>query len=169
MGLDMKPWMYRTIPFVERVMMHTRIDDSTGCHLFEGRRTGDGYGQIKDKGDAVLLHRWSWERVHGKIPHGLHILHKCDTPNCINVEHLFIGTHADNMRDKANKGRSKNVPTGYSHKRPNSKVTTDQVVQIKRMLKDGIQQFKIASLFSVSRNLISEISLGKTWKHITEF
>jgi hypothetical protein len=55
-----------------------------------------------------LAHRVAWEKVHGPIPQGMQVLHRCDTPLCVNVEHLFLGTNADNQRDKASKGRVRN-------------------------------------------------------------
>ena len=52
-------------------------------------------------------HRWAWMLVHGSIPDGLHVLHRCDNPPCFRPSHLFLGTDADNARDMASKGRSK--------------------------------------------------------------
>lgn len=159
----MKPWEYRNISFEERVRMNIRKDSNTGCHIFEGRRDGHGYGQIKDKGKAVLVHRWIWQRANG--PTEQHVLHTCDNPSCVNIDHLFIGTHADNMADMAAKGRT-NPPRGYAHKRPMAKLTNEKVTEIKSLLARGYRQSDIATDYGVSRQIISDIFLGKTWRHI---
>lgn len=160
----MKPWEYRRFSFVERVRMHTLPqDEATGCILFVGRRDSDGYAQIKDRGRAVSLHRWAWESKHGPIPDGSHVLHVCDTPNCINPEHLYLGDHSRNMRDKAERGRSGGVPRGREHKRPMAKLNQNQVAEIKRLLARGYRQRDIARDFSVSVATISDIATRKTW------
>ena len=162
----MKSWEYRKISFADRVFMHIEIDEVTGCHEFRGRKDGHGYGQIKNKGHGVLVHRWIWEQRHGSLSMDQQVLHKCDNPGCVNLDHLFLGDHATNMADKAAKGRSKNVPRGFAHKRPMAKVTQAQVIEIKALLARGYRQADVARDFRLSRQLVSDISLGKTWKHV---
>ena len=159
----MKAWEYRLIPFAERVRMNIRVDSNTGCHEFEGRKDSHGYGQLKDKGKTVLVHRWIWQRKNG--PTDQQVLHKCDNPGCVNLDHLFIGTHKDNMADMAAKGRT-NPPRGYAHKRPMAKLTNEKVVEIKALLARGYKQSDIAKDFQVSRNIICDIANGHTWRHI---
>lgn len=161
----MQPWEYRHISFADRVKIFTH-PVASGCHEFRGRRNTGGYGQMKDSGKAILVHRWVWEQINGAITDGIQVLHKCDNPCCVNPDHLFLGTHLDNMKDKAKKGRSKNVPRGAAHPRHWAKVTTEQVVLIKERLRSGERQIDIAREIGVSPNLISEIKLGKTWAHV---
>lgn len=83
-----------------------------GCHEWPGatNRPG-GYGQVKVGGRAgkvLYLHRLSFEAVHGEVPSGLYVLHRCDNPRCINPAHLFAGSQRDNLRDCAAKGRIRN-------------------------------------------------------------
>lgn len=81
-------------------------EPNTGCLLWEGYRNRDGYGQVRNSGKIWLAHRYAWTQARGVIPPGLLVLHRCDTPSCVNVDHLFLGTHTDNMRDMASKSRS---------------------------------------------------------------
>jgi hypothetical protein len=80
-------------------------EPNTGCLLWLGKVGTDGYGLFKVGGKRRAAHRVSYEIHKGPIPPGLWVLHRCDTPACVNPEHLFLGTHADNMRDMVAKGR----------------------------------------------------------------
>lgn len=75
------------------------------CKLWTGASTTDGYGRKRVGGRLYLTHRLAWEEAHGPIPEGVNVLHHCDTPACYEVEHLFLGTQADNVNDMVVKGR----------------------------------------------------------------
>ena len=98
----------RTIPVPE-----------TGCMLWEGFwHPRFQYGRVMLSPRAEQAHRAVWASVHGPIPKGMCVLHRCDTPPCCNPAHLFLGTHADNMRDMAKKGRGarqKNTHCPHGH------------------------------------------------------
>lgn len=85
-----------------------KVNKTETCWLWTAA-TIRGYGQIASvvngKRTPVYAHRFSWELVHGPVPSGLWVLHHCDVPLCVNPEHLFLGTHTDNMRDASVKGR----------------------------------------------------------------
>lgn len=98
--------------FFEKVI---RLPDD-GCWLWTGGKTAKGYGQFRPNRPAsmVLAHRFSWSVANGEIPEGLQCLHHCDTPGCVRPDHLFLGTHQDNMDDKVLKGRvSRGGPGPY--------------------------------------------------------
>ncbi len=83
-----------------------RVSETGSCWVWTGARNKDGYGYLRDGESTVLAHRFAWASLNGPIPDGGQILHHCDNPPCCNPEHLYVGTHADNMRDMANRGRA---------------------------------------------------------------
>jgi hypothetical protein len=82
------------------------------CIEWDKSRSPKGYGRVKYKGKMRYAHRVAWIKRYGYVPEGMHVLHRCDNPPCINIEHLFLGTQADNMKDMAGKGRGRNGNTG---------------------------------------------------------
>lgn len=80
-------------------------EPNTGCWLWLHGTQKFGYGFFKHAGE-VNAHRVAWLLYRGQIPPKMHVLHHCDVPQCVNPEHLFLGTQADNMKDCARKGRA---------------------------------------------------------------
>ena len=140
-----------------------KVEKSDGCWLWKGRSMTVGYGYFStDSGRRHgYAHRFSWELHNGPIPAGLCVLHKCDVRLCVNPDHLFLGTRTDNSDDKTRKGR---VPRGGDHWK--SKLTEDQVLDIKDWIADGIQHHLIARHFGVCRQTVTSISTGRIWKHV---
>lgn len=95
------------------------------CMEFRGARTTAGYGERRVDGEVRYAHRVAWEEAHGPIPDGLEVLHLCDNPPCINLDHLVLGTHAANMYDAASKGRMHNVAMDRTHCVHGHEFTTD--------------------------------------------
>src|SRR5699024_8673641 len=83
----------------------------TGCLLWTGSTSPQGYGLISAGGSMIPAHRYAWEREYGPIPKGMHIDHKCYTRACCNVAHLRLATHAENGRNRS--GEYANNTSGY--------------------------------------------------------
>jgi hypothetical protein len=81
------------------------VQKTPTCWLWTGAYQKPGYGKIGDGSHSKYAHRVSWELQAGAIPHGLQVLHRCDNPQCVRPDHLFLGTQADNVADMYAKGR----------------------------------------------------------------
>jgi len=131
------------------------------CHVWSGARNPGGYGSMWLNGHRVSAHRLAWMFERGPIPDGMCVLHHCDNPSCVNVEHLFLGTQADNARDRNAKGR--NADTSGT-KNGNSRLSWSQVIEIRRLYReDGVSQALLADKYNVSFQHISRIVLGENW------
>jgi len=89
----------------QRLEHYSIADPSSGCILWVGNTGKTGYGMLNWQNQPWLAHRLAWIEVHGRIPSGMNVLHRCDVRACINSAHLFLGTTADNMRDRREKER----------------------------------------------------------------
>lgn len=134
-----------------------------GCWIWMGHtRSGRNkdYGMFRIGASRnVYLHRVSWELHYGKIPKGMQVLHRCDTPSCVNPHHLFLGTPADNMLDKTCKGRSK-YGTSPGELNGHARLSKEQVIKI---INDSRSQRKIAGDYSVSKAAVQRIKARRAW------
>ena len=83
----------------QRLAHYTKADLVSGCLVWQGAVEANGYGRIGYRGRNHLAHRLSWTSKHGPIPNGMEICHRCDERRCVNVDHLFLGSHSVNMAD----------------------------------------------------------------------
>lgn len=120
---------------------------------------GRGYGLYWNSktGARVYAHRMSYELARGVIPDGQQVLHKCDNPRCVNPNHLFLGTHTDNMRDMFRKGRRKtNKTRGERH--PLAVFTNITAQKVRQLYSDeNVTQVELAKFFGVSQSTISRV------------
>lgn len=124
-----------------------------------------GYGKVSKEGKARKAHRIAYELTNGAIPEGMIICHKCDNPPCVNPNHLFLGTDADNRRDSAQKGRGY-IPNRLGENNHMTNLTSSQVREIKKMLAAGIKTRIIAEEFSIAIRTVSGIRTGTNWSHV---
>lgn len=141
-----------------------RVDKETGCQEWIAALNSDGYGKFGIDGSWVLAHRFSWTLVYGSIPCGMLILHKCNNPKCVNPSHLYVGTDADNARDMLE--ADPYCRSGEANNR--AKLSNSNVIEIRRLLSEGVMQKDIAPIFGVHSGSISKIANGKIWNHIQE-
>lgn len=171
---------YTRVPVEERFRSKVEIRDN-GCHEWTGCVEKDGYGRIaieairKDDGSIFVVkkraNRLAWEIANGPIPDGMLVCHTCDNPLCVNPEHLFLGTPADNSADMARKGRAAsgerngnsrskgNAATG--ERNGNSKLTDKERVMIENLKESGMLQKEVAEMFGVSKG-----NIGRIWREI---
>lgn len=104
----------------------------SGCWIWMERLSSTGYGRVSiGNQKSAFAHRKSYEEFKGPIPEGMSVCHKCDIPSCINPDHLFLGTHQENMADSARKGRAKQPKNPIGAKHPRAKLTAEQVKEIR--------------------------------------
>lgn len=147
----------------ERMAGKWKYNPVNGC--WEWRRNFNiaGYGMIWMKGDkgadrSERAHRLSWVAWRGPIPAGMAILHRCDNRRCVNPDHLFLGTRADNNRDCVAKGRK-----AVGEKHPAAKLTLAEVSAIRDALNTGISQVHLARQYKIDASVISRIKSGTAW------
>lgn len=129
----------------------------SGCWQWTGARNVHGYGVTRCMGERAMAHRVAYMLEHGKISDGLFVCHRCDNRLCVNPDHLFLGTHADNQRDKVSKGRQ-HRPLGNLH--PNHKVNDADLESIRAKHRSGQRQVDLAREYGVTQTTISKIVTG---------
>ncbi len=142
------------------------IDEKTGCWNWTKSLFEKGYGIFKCKsvtfGKAIPASRASWI-LHFGDPGKLFVCHKCDNRRCVNPSHLFLGTQVDNMTDASEKRR-----INHGEDRPQSKLTEENVREIRRLRQSGMGWLKLAKKFGVNQSNIISAAMGKTWSHVDE-
>lgn len=132
-----------------------------GCWKYREDLEDDEYGRIMFQGKRVKAHRFAWEVYKGPIPEGKQVLHKCDYPPCVNPEHLFLGDHAANMRDMAQKGRG--VKVAFENN-PNCKYSWETVKLLCHLATvEQLNSFEIEFLTAVPSSTVRCILNGRAW------
>lgn len=137
-------------------------ESDSECWLWFAAKGSHGYGNFWNGKAYTTAHRVAYELYIGQIPDDFFVLHKCDVRNCVNPSHLFLGTQADNMNDKALKGRAAG-PHLYGESNPQAKLSWGLVKQIR--VASGTQR-GLATLFGVGKTTIARIKGGACWKTV---
>lgn len=137
--------------------LYERITES-GCWIWIGATTSKGYGMVRRCGVEIKAHRYSWEIHKGAIENGLFVLHRCDVKCCVNPNHLFLGTNADNIKDAANKGK-------MSRKKERNNILTQNLADEMRELNGtGLYtQVVLAAKFKVGQSTVSRTLTRRSW------
>ena len=108
-----------------------------------------------------MAHRVSFELHFGPIPAGMCVCHRCDRTLCVRPDHLFLGTHADNARDRNWKRRH-----AFGHRNGKVKTTVSQVQEIRRLRSDGLTMPEISRLVGTTVAVVDSVVRGRTWKWV---
>lgn len=154
--------------------LNDRIDEYTqqvlpsGCIIWTGYADKDGYaiacvsdGNVKKN---RKVHRLVYEQAYGEIPEGMLVCHRCDVRSCVNPDHLFLGTHMQNVRDMWSKNRWKaGAQDNRGDRNPNSKLSIGEVMKITEMRRSGVKVRKLSQDFGVTEGQIYRICSGTAW------
>jgi len=135
-----------------------KVNKTDGCWEWTGALSKDGaYGMFFKSGKhpTVKAHRVSWMFIHGEIDSSVKILHKCDNPKCVNPEHLFAGTIADNVKDMVLKERHGRML--FTHEKAR------RIRALKEKYGRKLSNQRIADWFGVSKSAIGHMVTGRNW------
>lgn len=135
------------------------------CMEWQGYINPRGYGKLMHDLKSYRAHRIAYLIWKGNIPQNKEVCHTCDNTKCINPNHLFLGTHSENMQDMADKKRNPTLLLKGSEK-PKSKLNEVKIRSIKRLLAKKWKQRDIAKRFGVHQTVIKSINLNRTWRHV---
>lgn len=159
------PHVFRRVsgmwPIMERFEAQYIPVPESGCWLWIGALSFNGYGQFKFDDRTNLAHRFSYQTFIAPLQERKFVCHKCDVPSCVNPSHLFLGTPADNKRDSVRKGRH-NPAQGEGH--PAHKISAVAVMDI---FSSTASRPTLAKKHGISTTTISNIRSGKSWGHLT--
>lgn len=151
--------MPQNAKLLEKLLNRSMPEPNSGCLLWLKNVNDKGYGRFATGGKRAMAHRLIWALVHGPIQGGLLVCHRCDVPSCINVDHLFLGTTADNIRDKVSKRRHR-----FGERHRFAKLSDEQA---RAICADTRGYRLIAAEYGIGVATISAIRTGRSWSHLS--
>lgn len=134
-------------------------EPNSGCWLWLGTIDANGYGQFMANGILYSAHRFSLELHKGPIPDGMSGLHHCDNRACANPDHLYAGTHDNNVHDAVNRARH-----SFGERHGNAKLTAEAVRKIRA---SELSDAALADIYGVSRTAVRHARDGETWRSVS--
>lgn len=158
----------------------SRVNKDGECWEWCGARSRQGYGRFRMLGVWYFSHRYSWIQANGKIQDGLCVCHKCDNPPCVRPDHLFVGTNADNTRDRCLKKRSAFGDRNGTRTRPdrvvrgsrvNTAVLTEGDVRLLRLMRSRCDTSyeRLGRIFGCGHQTAHNVVSRKSWSHVPDF
>ena len=147
----------------ERIYTSSSVNKETECWEWSAHRNSGGYGTINAGGKVQLAHRLSYRLFKRPIPEGMCVCHRCDNPCCVNPDHLWLATNAENVRDRDEKGR---LDCRVGENNGNAKITEVVAFDIVELLSEGQGPAEIARKLGVGPGIVYSIKYNRTWKHI---
>lgn len=146
-------------PLADRFKGKWIVDPDSGCWLWTGATIGGKYGAIKEDRQKLGAHIASWRLHKGEVPTGMLVCHHCDTPLCVNPDHLFLATHQENVSDCVSKKRH-----AFGERNSWSKL---KQVHVDFIRSSAFSIASLANLLGVSTKTIRRVRAGETWKLVT--
>jgi len=155
-----------------------KVKKTSRCWIWTASKRAKGYGAFAYHRVGVMIqdraHRYSWTIHNGRIPKGLCVLHRCDTPSCVNPDHLFLGTKKDNNADMCRKGRhvsggthcGRNGKYERGEHHHNARLTEEDVLNLRRDREFGVSFSKLATRYGIAIGYAFRIATRKAWKHV---
>lgn len=147
-------WHGRTL----RDRFEAKIEKTAGCWIWRGAVGSTGYGSFVVANKSQIASRVVYEIFIGPIPRGQFVLHRCDSPLCVRPEHLFLGTHQDNMRDRNAKGRAHGAS---GERNPKAKLSGVDAAEIRA---SKLPTHALIKSYGVDASTIQRIRSGKLWR-----
>lgn len=156
------PYYQRFKSFEDRFWEKVSVGSDDECWNWKAGLTRGGYGQFSNKVMSNRAHRIAWHLSCGPIPTELFVLHKCDNPKCVNPNHLYLGSHGDNMNDRSVRNRCNQK----GERNAGAKLNDNIVRDIFALREEGHTHKYISDKTNIRRTHVTKILNKQIWSHV---